>query len=92
VLEASFSKIRIKHQASSIKHRRSSIEEHGLSYVAFSRATRLSNIGIIGGMDGPRLTSAISKLKKVKNRLMEDVRLDSMHATTIEKLENLRND
>jgi hypothetical protein len=55
-------------------------------------ATRLSNIGIKGGMDGPRLTSAISKLKKVKNRLMEDVRLDSMHATTIEKLENPRND
>jgi hypothetical protein len=66
--------------------------EHGsMSYVAFSRATRLSNIGIIGGMDGPRLTSAISKLKKVKNRLIEDVRLDCMHATTIEKLDNLRN-
>ncbi len=33
--------------------------EHGLSYVAFSRATRLSNIGIIGWMDGPRLASKI---------------------------------
>ena len=65
--------------------------EHGLSYVAFSRATRLSNIGIIGGMDGPRLTSAISKLKKLKNRVKEDERLDSLYAKTIEKLDNLRN-
>jgi ATP-dependent DNA helicase PIF1 len=53
-------------------------KEHGLAYVAFSRATRFSNIGIIGGLAGDRLTTQISKQKKLKLRVVEDKRLEGL--------------
>ena len=65
-------------------------KEHGLSYVAFSRATKLSNIGITGGMAGNRLTVKIANMKKVKNRLEEDNRLNTLEIATNNKLNNMR--
>ena len=50
-------------------------KEHGLSYVAFSRAIKFLNIGIEGGISGTRLTTQISSMKKLKLRLEEDDRL-----------------
>ena len=49
--------------------------EHGLSYVAFSRSEKFSNIGILGGISGDRLTTCISNQRKLKLRLKEDERL-----------------
>ena len=62
--------------------------EHGLSYVAFSRATRYRNVGIIGGVTATRLTTEITKLRKLTHRLREDERLNdlasSFHLPTME--------
>ena len=52
--------------------------EHGLSYVGFSRATKLSDIGISGGLPGNRITSTISKMIKVKKGLEEDKALNRL--------------
>mgnify|MGYP005698177475 CR=1 FL=1 len=62
-------------------------KEHGLSYVAFSRATKLSNIGITGGMAGNCLTTTV---KKMKNRLEEDNSLNILQIATNNKLNNMR--
>ena len=64
-------------------------KEHGLSYVAFSRATKLSDIGITGGISGSRLTTKISNMLKVKKRLKEDERLDNLEIDTIQLLDNM---
>ena len=47
-------------------------KEHGLTYTAFSRVTRFSDIGIADGFTAERLTSKIRKNKKVKPRMMEE--------------------
>ena len=52
--------------------------EHGLSYVGFSRATKLSDIGITGGLAGNCLTTSISIQKKIQRRLEEDIRLENL--------------
>ena len=64
-------------------------KEHGLSYVGFSRATKLSDIGITGGMSGNCLTSKISKMAKLKKRLKEDKLLDRLESMTIDKLNGI---
>jgi hypothetical protein len=51
---------------------------HGLSYVGFSRATLVSNICILNGCSLQRLTDDISKLKSIKDRKIEDRRLDCL--------------
>ena len=50
-------------------------KEHGTSYVAFSRATKLSNICVGSGFSVERLTTMISKGKRLINRLVEVERL-----------------
>ena len=65
-------------------------KEHGLSYVAFSRATKLSNIGITGRTAGNHLTTKIATMKKVKNRLEEDNSLDTLEIATNNKSNNMR--
>ena len=52
--------------------------EHGLTYTAFSRETKLSYIGIIGGLSGDRLTTKLSRMKKVRDRKAEDDRLKQL--------------
>ena len=64
-------------------------KEHGLAYVAFSRATRFSNIGIIGGLTEERLTKKISQQKKLQVRLIEDARLAKLAETTMEKYQQI---
>jgi hypothetical protein len=65
-------------------------KEHGLAYVAFSRATRFSSIGIIGGLAGERLTTQISQQKKLKLRVVEDQRLERLAQQTMRFLEEKR--
>ena len=48
---------------------------HGLTYVAFSRSQRLSDIAITGGVYIDRLTTAISRKPSLQARLREDDRL-----------------
>ena len=60
--------------------------EHGVSYVAFSRVRRFQDIGIIGGVSGDRLTTQISKQEKLKHRLAEDTRLNSLETLTLASL------
>lgn len=49
--------------------------DHGCSYVALSRVTSVTNLCIGPGVTLERLTTAISKGKKLKDRLIEDERL-----------------
>jgi ATP-dependent exoDNAse (exonuclease V) alpha subunit len=60
--------------------------EHGLSYVGFSRATRLQDIGLDGGINGDRITTKIKNQKKLKVRLKEDRRLDVLERETLAML------
>ena len=50
-------------------------KEHGLTYTAFSRVTRFSDIGIADGFTAERLTPKIRKNKKVKPRILEERKL-----------------
>ena len=62
--------------------------EHGVSYVAFSRVRRFQDIGIVigRGVSRDRLTSQISKQEKLKHRLAEDTRLNSLETHTLASL------
>ena len=60
-------------------------------YVAFSRATKLSNICVGSGFSVERLTTMISKGKKLINRLVEDERLQLLYLKTLERLTEIRN-
>ena len=51
---------------------------HGLSYVAFSRAKRLSQIGILGALPLDRLTMKISNQSRMTSRLQEELRLTTL--------------
>ena len=59
--------------------------EHGLAYVALSRATKLSNIGILG-LAATRLTTQISGSAKVIERKGEDLRLSGLAETTYTRI------
>jgi len=48
----------------------------GSSYVAFSRATKLSNIGVSGGLPSTRLMEVLSRKKSLQRRKEADVVLD----------------
>ena len=63
----------------------------GLSYVAFSRATRLSNIGIVGGITKERLTTVIQKKAGLKRRQDADKLLDKYAVSTKALLINIQN-
>ena len=58
---------------------------HSLSYVAFSRAIKLSHIGIASGMDSNCITTMIRNMKKVQSILEEDNRLDCTERQIIVK-------
>ena len=57
-------------------------KEHGLTYTAFSRATILSNIGIVGGLSCERLCKKIQSNKKMEPRKAEDQRLKALGIST----------
>ena len=52
-------------------------DEHGISYVAFYTATKLSNVVVSGWMGRNRLTTKISQVKNLVKRLEEDQSLDT---------------
>ena len=54
----------------------------GLAYVAFSRATKLSNIGIVGGVTKERLTTVIQNKKSLERRIKADKLLDDLAIQT----------
>ena len=64
-------------------------KEHGLSYVAFSRATTLKSIGILGGLSKQRLCDRIAARKSIGKRKREEYRLDAICETTEQKLQEL---
>ena len=55
-------------------------KSQGLSYTAFSRATKLSLIRVAGGMVGNRLTSKIADRSDLQKRKREDRRLSGLQA------------
>ena len=63
--------------------------DHGLTYVAISRATRASNIGIRDGLTFERISSHLASMKKVKFRKLEDERLAKMAEITYQVLNNI---
>ena len=63
--------------------------EHGYSYVAFSRATKFSDVGIIGGVTEERLTTKISSGKKLKVRKLENVCLGELAKQTLIALQQM---
>jgi ATP-dependent DNA helicase PIF1 len=62
-------------------------KEHGLTYVAFSRATKLRNIGIEGGLTCERFTVKIKNQAKMKARKDEEQRLRNLVEPTIERVQ-----
>ena len=63
-------------------------KEHGLTYTAFSRVTRFSNLGITGGLTFERFTSKIKNHAKVAPRRREETRLRNLSTDTIARLQN----
>ena len=57
--------------------------EHGLAYVAFSCATRFSNIGIANRVYFDCLTRQIKNQSKMKCRLLHEKHLESLYQDTI---------
>jgi hypothetical protein len=60
----------------------------GMSYVAMSRATRLSQIGFIGALTLSRITEKISGKPFLKVRLAEEERLDQLELVTCSRLQD----
>ena len=58
--------------------------EHGLTYTAFSRATRFSDVGIYDGFESSRFTKKIPRHAQIAPRLMEERRCDSLTEKTIQ--------
>jgi hypothetical protein len=65
-------------------------KENGLTYTGFSRATKLSNIGIIGGLSLERFTKKIRNHKKMKPRREEERRQISLSNQTVKEIIELR--
>ena len=63
--------------------------DHGLTYTAFSRCQRFSNIGIQGGFPYNRISTMIRSQKKLKERLKEEQRLNTLSRETIHMLRSL---
>ena len=49
-------------------------KEHGLTYTAFSRATKFSDVGIFDGFESTRFTHKIPQQSKMGPRLAEEKR------------------
>ena len=61
----------------------------GYTYVIFSRARRLEQIGLINGITLERLTSTIAKTKGVQTRKDEEKQLAGLERNLVEKMEGL---
>jgi hypothetical protein len=61
-------------------------KEHGLTYVVFSRATMLENIGIVGGLTKERLCCKVQKHAKMRPRMAEESRLRGLSSETAIRL------
>jgi hypothetical protein len=59
--------------------------EHGLTYKAFSRATRFSDVGVYGGVEIARFTQKIPNHSKMEPRLKEERRYDALIKNTKKK-------
>ena len=59
---------------------------HGPTYVAISRATRVSNIGIRGGLTFARISSKLADMKKMRVRKIEDQRLSAISEKNYHRL------
>ena len=66
--------------------------DHGLTYVAISRATKIGCIGIDGGVTRERITTQLSSMKKVQVRKEEDKRLAGLAEATYLRLDSLNNE
>jgi hypothetical protein len=64
--------------------------EHGLTYVAFSRARRLRDIGILGDFTETRMTTSIQTHAKMTPRKMEEARLRKVAVLTAAAVEKWR--
>lgn len=64
--------------------------EHGLTYVAFSRARRLSDIGIVGDFTKTRFINSVRDHKKMKPRQVEEARLRAIAVDTRKAVEAWR--
>jgi ATP-dependent exoDNAse (exonuclease V) alpha subunit len=60
----------------------------GLTYVALSRATKLENIGFMGGLSLDRVTTKL-KSKGIEQRKAHEAFLQQVEATTIAKINSL---
>jgi hypothetical protein len=58
----------------------------GITYVAFSRVTKMENFGIIGGLTYDRFTSKIRNHPKFAARAAEEKRLRDLSEKTVERL------
>ena len=65
--------------------------EHGLTYTAFSRVTRFSNLGILRGISKDRLCRKIKNLKKMGDRIREQERLSRLETNTLAFLDSNNN-
>jgi Fe-S cluster biogenesis protein NfuA len=59
-------------------------KEHGLTFVALSRATSIDNVFLCSGCSLERLTTKISEGYKLKQRIKEDDRLQKLFEETME--------
>ena len=57
-----------------VLHLGKSEKEHGLTYTAFSRATKFSDVGIFDGFESTRFTHKIPQQTKMASRLAEERR------------------
>ena len=64
-------------------------KEHGLSYVAMSRVTKFSDIGIYDGITANRLCRSIKKHKKMAPRINAEKRFKALFKKTQEFIDNL---
>ena len=60
--------------------------DHGVTYVALSRATKFENIGIMGGITEERFIKCVRDHKKMKPRLAEEKRLALLEEATIARV------
>jgi ATP-dependent exoDNAse (exonuclease V) alpha subunit len=65
-------------------------KENRLTYTGFSRATKLSNIGIIGGLSFERFTKKVRNHRKMKPRREEERRQISLSEKTVDEIIRLR--
>ena len=63
--------------------------EHGITYTAFSRVTKFSNLGILRGISKDRLCTKIKRLKKMGVRIREQERLCRLERNTSNSLISL---